>query len=98
MGAHTEILESRINSQDDDDRVLAFRIFGWIAFARRPLTVLELQHALSVNLDSDMMAFEPDNIYSEDLLGSVCGGLVTVTSSVDWSKWPRDSIVKFARK
>ncbi|PBK87757.1 ankyrin, partial [Armillaria gallica] len=40
-------------------------------FARRPLTVLELQHALSVDLDSDMTAFEPDNLCSEDLLGSV---------------------------
>ncbi|PBK85113.1 hypothetical protein ARMGADRAFT_1067102 [Armillaria gallica] len=96
MGAYTEILESRINSQNNDDKVLAFRIFGWIAFARRPLTVLELQHALSVDLDSDMTAFEPDNLCSEDLLGSVCGGLITVTSNIDQWVWSRDPIVRFA--
>ncbi len=98
MSAYTEILESRINSQDEDDRVLAFRIFGWIAFARRPLTVLELQHALSVDLELDMTAFELDNLCSEDLLGSVCGGLITVTSSIGQCEWSKDSIVRFARK
>ncbi len=97
MGAYAEILESRINSQNDDDRVLAFCIFGWIAFAKRPLTVLELQHALAVDLDSDMMAFNPDNLYSEDVLGSVCGGLV-ITSGVDQGEWPRNPIVRFAHK
>ncbi|SJL06979.1 uncharacterized protein ARMOST_10321 [Armillaria ostoyae] len=95
MGAYDEILESRINSQNNDDRVLAFHVFGWIAFAKHPLTVLELQHALSVDLDLNMTAFEPDNLYSEDLLGSVCAGLV-ITNSVDQGKWPRNPIVKFA--
>ncbi|PBK88668.1 hypothetical protein ARMGADRAFT_352705 [Armillaria gallica] len=98
MGAYTEILESQINSQDNDDKVLAFCIFEWIAFARCPLTVLELQHALSVDLDSDMTAFEPDNLCSEDLLESVCGGLVTVISSIDQWGWSRDLIVRFAHK
>ncbi len=81
MGVYAEILESWINSQDNDDRVFAFHIFGWIAFARHPFTMLELQHALSVDLDSDIMAFEPDNLCSEDLLGSVCGGLVIAVRS-----------------
>ena len=92
MGAHTEILESRINSQDDDDRVLAFRIFGWIAFARRPLTVLELQHALAV--EPGTTALDPDNLCSEDFLGSVCGGLA-ITDQKGWHRYP---IVRFVRK
>ncbi len=96
-GAYAEILKSRINSQNDGDRVLAFCIFGWIAFAKRPLTMLELQHALAVDLDSHMTAFEPDNLYSEDSLGSVCGGLV-ITSGVDQIEWPRNPIVRFVRK
>ncbi|KAK0186915.1 hypothetical protein F5146DRAFT_1208952, partial [Armillaria mellea] len=95
MGAYAEILESRINSQNDDDRVLAFHIFGWIAFAKHPLTVLELQHALAVDLDSDETDFEPDNIFSEELLGSVCGGLVFI-SDIGKDEWFRDHTVKFA--
>ncbi len=95
MSAYSGILGSRINSQNKDDRVLAFRIFGWIALAKHPLTVLELQHALAVDLDSDTMAFESNNLYSEDLLESVCGGLVVI---IDQREWHREAIVRFVRK
>ncbi|KAK0468650.1 hypothetical protein IW261DRAFT_1020132, partial [Armillaria novae-zelandiae] len=93
MGAYAEILESRINSQNNEDKDLALQIFGWIALAKRPLTVLELQHALAVDLNS--VAFEPDSLYSEDLLGSVCGGLVII-SGANQELWHRNPIMKFA--
>ncbi len=49
--AYNKTLE-RVDSQGTYDRELAYRIFGWIAFMRRPLTVLELWHALAVELDT----------------------------------------------
>ncbi|KAK0430760.1 hypothetical protein EV421DRAFT_1669507, partial [Armillaria borealis] len=87
--AYDKTLE-RINSQGKYDRELAYRIFGWIAFTRRPLTVLELQHALAV--EPGTTTLDPDNLCSEDLLGSVCGGLIIITDQMGWS---RDPIVRF---
>lgn len=96
-GAYTEMLESRINSQNDDNRDLAFRIFGWITFAKRTLTWLELQHALAVDLDSDVTDFEFDNLYDENFLGSVCGGFIII-GDINQSECLINSEVKFARK
>ncbi|SJL14339.1 uncharacterized protein ARMOST_17795 [Armillaria ostoyae] len=76
--AYDKTLE-RVDSQGMHDRDLAYRIFGWVAFARRPLTVLELRHALAV--EPGMTALDPDNLYDDDLLGSVCAGLVVM----DWA-------------
>ncbi|PBK87744.1 hypothetical protein ARMGADRAFT_862203, partial [Armillaria gallica] len=73
--AYDETME-RVYHQGKYKSALASCIFGWIVFARRPLTVLELQHALAVELGT--MTLNPDNLCSEDLLGSVCGGLVVI--------------------
>ncbi len=89
--AYSKTLE-RINSQGEYDKELAYRIFGWIAFTRCSLTVLELQHALAV--EPDTTALDPDNLCSKDLLESVCGGLVII----DQKGWYRDPIVRFVRK
>ncbi|KAI9783675.1 MAG: hypothetical protein M1839_003523 [Geoglossum umbratile] len=74
-GTYSEVMQ-RIRGQDGDDPKLAERVLYWISYAFRPLTVTEIRHALAVepgdrNLDGDAM---PD----EDLLVSVCAGLVTV--------------------
>ncbi|PBK85136.1 hypothetical protein ARMGADRAFT_942500, partial [Armillaria gallica] len=82
--AYDKTLE-RVNSQGKYDKELAYRIFGWIAFTRRPLTVLELQHALAVELNTTTL--DSDNLCDKDLLGSVCAGLVLI-----------DLTVKFVRK
>ncbi|KAK0432044.1 hypothetical protein EV421DRAFT_1911347 [Armillaria borealis] len=39
---------ARVDSQGVYDRDLAYRVYSWVAFAKRPLTVLELRHALAV--------------------------------------------------
>ncbi|SJL14209.1 uncharacterized protein ARMOST_17664 [Armillaria ostoyae] len=90
--AYDKTLE-RINSQGKYDRELAYCIFGWIAFTRCSLTVSELQHALAV--EPDTTTLDPDNICSEDLLGSVCGGLVVI---MDQTGWYRNPIVRFVHK
>ncbi|PBK81206.1 hypothetical protein ARMGADRAFT_812790, partial [Armillaria gallica] len=73
--AYDETME-RVKHQGKHKSVLASRIFGWIVFARYPLTMLELQHALAVELGTTTL--NPDNLCSKDLLGSVCGGLVVI--------------------
>ena len=65
----------RINAQHPDQAALARKVISWVFHASRPLTMLELQHALAVETgDSDLDA---DNIPEEGLLLSVCNGLVT---------------------
>jgi len=66
----------RIERQNEDDKNLAKPILSWITYARRPLTVSELQHALAVM--PDMTDMDPDNIIDKDILTSVCAGLVVV--------------------
>ncbi|KAK0431632.1 ankyrin repeat-containing domain protein [Armillaria borealis] len=89
--AYDETME-RVNHQGKHKSALAIHIFGWIVFARHSLTVLELQHALAVELDT--MTLDSNNLCSEDLLGSVCGGLVII----DQTGRHREPIVRFVHK
>ena len=66
----------RIERQNEDDRELAKRVFCWITYACRPLTVDELQHALAIT--PDMTEMDADNIIDEEILTSVCAGLVVI--------------------
>ncbi|PBK88689.1 hypothetical protein ARMGADRAFT_353280 [Armillaria gallica] len=52
--AYDNVLE-KVNCQSKDRKELAYRILGWIAFARPPLAVLELRYALAV--ESKMRSF-----------------------------------------
>ncbi len=81
----------RVNHQGKHKSALASCIFGWIAFAKRPLIVLELQHALAV--EPGTATLNPENLCNEDILVSICGGLVVI----DQTGWDRD-IVRFVRK
>jgi ankyrin repeat protein len=66
----------RINGQQVGRRRLASNALYWITSAKRPLSTLELQHALAVVPgDSEL---DEDNIRDIDLIVSVCGGLVTI--------------------
>ncbi|KAK0219022.1 hypothetical protein IW262DRAFT_1558972 [Armillaria fumosa] len=73
-GAYDKTLK-RIKDKGKEDESLALRVFGWIAFVERPLTVLELRHALAVEQDSTA-ALNIDNLCAEDTLLGVCVGLV----------------------
>lgn len=67
---------NRIEAQNDDDRELATRVLSWLAYAVRPLSVGELQYALAVTPGMTEMDF--DSIEDEELLTSVCAGLVVI--------------------
>ncbi|KAK0200512.1 ankyrin repeat-containing domain protein [Desarmillaria ectypa] len=60
---------------------LAYRIFGWIALAPRPLTVLELHYALSIEPGTRQL--DPADITNEDIFTSVCTGLVVIDGNRD---------------
>ncbi|KAK4971240.1 hypothetical protein LTR28_013361 [Elasticomyces elasticus] len=69
----------RINSQNRDDAELAQRILMWVTFATRPLKVKEVQHAIAVmNLEPGETHIDKDALPEEDLLLSVCAGIVVI--------------------
>ena len=72
---YDEVVE-RINAQNADESALAWKVLGWILHSARPLTVIELQHALAVEPGDSYL--DDDSITDEKLLTSVCAGIVTV--------------------
>jgi plasmid replication initiation protein len=78
----------RIERQPKPDKELAERVLSWITYAYRPLTVEELQHALTVspqmaNLDASALIFDWK-------LTSVCAGLVVID--------PEQRIIRLTRE
>lgn len=67
---------ARINEQKPGFRRLANKVLSWITCAKRPLTTLELQHALAVEVGDTKL--DEDNIERIERIVSVCAGLVTV--------------------
>jgi ankyrin repeat protein/Cdc6-like AAA superfamily ATPase len=74
-GSYDGILE-RIWQQDVDDVDIAKKVLSWICYATRPLSVIEIQHALAI--ESGDTELDEEALMPEDLLISVCAGLVTV--------------------
>ncbi|CAG7985687.1 unnamed protein product [Penicillium nalgiovense] len=66
----------RIQGQVSDQTELAMQVLAWITCAKRPLTTVELQTALAVEIhESD---FDEDNVPDLIDIVSVCAGLVTI--------------------
>jgi hypothetical protein len=86
-GAYDTVME-RIKQQGQSDETLAKNVLLWVAQARRPLSVGELQHALAVL--PGMKEMNTDHVTDEDILISVCAGLVVIDE--------QQSIVRFVRK
>jgi hypothetical protein len=66
----------RISSQDEEDTKLAEQVLCWITHAFKPLTITEVQHALAVGPGD--VNFDEDALPDQDILVSVCAGLVTI--------------------
>ncbi|KIX02772.1 uncharacterized protein Z518_08714 [Rhinocladiella mackenziei CBS 650.93] len=73
--AYREAME-RIAGQATDSEILAKQVLAWITCAKRPLTTLELRHALAVEVGEP--EFDDDNLPDIGDMISVCAGLVTV--------------------
>ena len=72
---------SRIWHQRPDDVELAEQVLGWISYAQRPLTVTELQCALTITPESTDI--DDEAVTNEEFLISVCAGLVTIDKQGD---------------
>lgn len=70
----------RIEGQDSDNRYLADRAICWVCLSQRPLTILELRYALSVEPDEPDMD-EHDDLIPESAVIAACAGLITVEKS-----------------
>jgi hypothetical protein len=76
MNATYDEAMERIAGQGEDDRQLAERVLSWIVYAFRPLSIEELQHALSVH--PNMHDIDSDVVEDETIFISVCAGLVII--------------------
>jgi hypothetical protein len=100
----------RIDSQNEDDSLLARRALSWIVFAKRAMTVSELRHAIAVEgLEANENELNDDGLVEEDLLVAVCAGIVIVDnesqiirlihySTQEYFNRLRDSIFPDARR
>jgi ankyrin repeat protein len=67
---------SRIKGEVEDARQLAEQVISWVALACRPLTTLELLHALAIEIGESK--FDDTNISDVEDIVSACAGLVTI--------------------
>ncbi|KAJ7444159.1 hypothetical protein FB451DRAFT_1413275 [Mycena latifolia] len=70
----------RINHQTEEDKQLGLLALTWVANAKRPLSVAELQEALSIEPDSTFL--DVDNLLDMDIILSACAGLIIVDETV----------------
>ncbi|KAK2880075.1 hypothetical protein FQN49_000589 [Arthroderma sp. PD_2] len=68
----------RIYCQSSETIDLAESILFWVLCAKRPLTVLELQHVYAALPLSETEALEDDDLPDGDILTGACGGLIIV--------------------
>ena len=73
-----ETMLKRVEGQDHFSRDLALKVLTWLAYAQRPMTALELQHALAV--EADKGSLDVENLVDVKELISVCGGLVAIST------------------
>lgn len=66
----------RIEDQEESAREIALKVLTWISYATRPISVSELQHALSIQHGDS--GFDPDGVTDADLLLSLCAGLIEI--------------------
>ncbi|KAJ7017378.1 ankyrin repeat domain-containing protein [Mycena alexandri] len=66
----------RIGEQNEESRAIAHSTLTWVANAKRPLTVLDIQTALAVKPETKSL--DEDNILDMEIILSVCAGLVIV--------------------
>ncbi|KAJ5426390.1 hypothetical protein N7465_001460 [Penicillium sp. CMV-2018d] len=67
---------TRIQGQLGEQTELAMQTLSWLACARRPLTSLELQHALAI--EKGESSIDEENMPEVEDILAVCAGLVTI--------------------
>lgn len=76
---YDDAMKRIMEGQETNRKILAMNILMWLSCAKKPLTVRELQHAVAImELDPDEHELDEDDFYDQDLLLTVCAGLVVV--------------------
>ena len=78
--AYAQTME-RIEGQEAGLQELAIQVLSWITCAKRPLSTLELRHALAVEIGQ--YELDQENLPETEDMVSVCAGLVTVDEESD---------------
>ncbi|KAJ7592496.1 hypothetical protein C8J56DRAFT_779080, partial [Mycena floridula] len=86
---------ARIKAQGEAEYELACQIFYWLAYAKKQLSIEELQHAVAVSDDMSEMDF--DAIVDVDMLTGVCAGLIVIQESSHYS-YGHHQIIQLVRK
>ena len=76
LNALYESTWGRIKAQSEEEVLLATSALVWLTYAYQSLTIEELQHALAVS--DDLERFDEDDVAAEELIVSVCCGLIVV--------------------
>jgi hypothetical protein len=71
----------RIQGQEPGFVELALRVLSWITCAKRPLTRIELQHALAIEAGESELG--GDNLQDIEEIVSLCAGLATIDQEGD---------------
>lgn len=79
----------RIEAQTEDEVSLAIKVLIWLTYAYEPLKVAQLQHAVAVSDEG----FDKDDIVAEELMVSVCCGLIVVDELSEIVRLVRGCIV-----
>lgn len=93
----------RINSQKQERAIQAMEVLKWMFLAQRQLTIAELRHALSVEIDSndDTVTEETldwDNLPSEKSLIDWCLGLVIIDDETSTVRLVHKSLHDYLKK
>ncbi|KAJ7735413.1 ankyrin repeat-containing domain protein [Mycena maculata] len=85
QGIHKEYSQGgsamqRIRNQNEDDKQLALLALTWVAYAKRPLSVAELQEALAIEPNANTL--DTDDFVDIGLVLSACGGLIIVDDAM----------------
>ncbi|KAK4154186.1 hypothetical protein C8A00DRAFT_14664 [Chaetomidium leptoderma] len=89
--AYEDIMERRI-----EEKEFALRALSWIVFAKRPLTTIELRHALAAR--SEDMELDVENLPEIEDIVSCCAGLVTVDRDSDMIRLVHQSAYEYFRR
>ena len=80
----------RIEAQSKKRVSLAKRAIIWLTYTFRPLKVIELQHALAVQPST--ATFDGDDVATEEMIVSVCCGLVVIDAESQTVRLVREHI------
>ncbi|KAJ7589212.1 hypothetical protein C8J56DRAFT_784894, partial [Mycena floridula] len=87
---------ARIRAQGEEQYELACQIFYWLAYAKGPLSIKGLQHAVAVSEDMTEMDF--DAIVDVYMLTGVCAGLIVIQEKRIYYSYGPDQIIQLVRK